>query len=187
MDVTLVPNRQRGAAALVVTALLFFAMLLVVAAANRSVLVEARTSANQFRSTQAFEAAEAGLEWAVAKLNDETPLGDDCLPSDAVGAASFRDRHLHFNSSLASLEPVTWDDGGTARPLQATCVRGDAGWSCRCPATGIATAPSVTGTATAPMFTVGLSAGARPGLVVAVRHRLHRQCHALQRHDRHIA
>src|SRR5579864_6530565 len=108
MDATLVPNRQRGAAALVVTALLFFAMLLVVAAANRSVLVEALSSANQYRSTQAFQAAEAGLEWAVAKLNDDTPLGDDCLPSDAVGAASFRDRRLQFNSSLASLVPMTW-------------------------------------------------------------------------------
>jgi hypothetical protein len=168
MDATLVPNRQRGAAALVVTALLFFAMLLVVAAANRSVLVEARSSANQYRSTQAFQAAEAGLEWAVAKLNDDTPLGDDCLPSNAVGAASFRDRRLQFNSSLASLVPMTWDDGGTARPLQATCVRGDAGWSCRCPATGVATAPPVAGTTTAPMFTVELSAAARPGLIVAV-------------------
>lgn len=168
MVVALVPNRQRGAAALIVTALLFFAMLLVVAAANRGVLVEAQTSANQYRSTQAFEAAEAGIEWAVAKLNDATRLGDDCLPSDAVGAASFRDRHLRFDSSLASLTPVTWSDAGTTRPLQATCVRGDAGWSCGCPVAGAAAAPPVSGTAIAPTFTVALSPGARPGLIVAV-------------------
>jgi hypothetical protein len=61
-----------------------------------------------------------------------------------------------------------WDDGGTTRPLQATCVRGDAGWSCRCPATGTATAPPVTGTATTPAFTVELSPGAQTGLIVAV-------------------
>src|SRR5450432_2351820 len=92
-------HQQRGAAALVVTMLLVFAMLIVVAYANRNLVVEARASANQYRSTQAFEAAEAGLEWALAKLNDATPIGDDCMPSAAPGALSFRDRQLHFDGT----------------------------------------------------------------------------------------
>jgi hypothetical protein len=161
-------SRQRGAAALVVSALLFFAMLLVVAAANRNVLVEARTSANQYRSTQAFEAAEAGLEWALAGLNDDTRLGDDCLPNGTASAASFRDRHLRFDVALASLVPVTWNDGGTAKPLQAACVRADTGWSCSCPASGVPSLPASGSAETAPAFTVALLPGAKPGLVVAV-------------------
>ena len=158
--------RQRGAAALVVTMLLVFAMLLVVAFANRNVVVEARASANQYRSTQAFEAAEAGLEWALAKLNDGTPVGDDCLPSADPGALSFRDRQLRYDGS--GFVPMTWDDAGTPTPLQAACVRGDAGWACSCPASGAPTSVAATGTATAPAFAVEFAAGARPGLIRAV-------------------
>ena len=60
---------QRGAAALVVVMMLFFIMSLVAAYASRNLIFEQRTSANNYRSTQAFEAAEAGLEWAIAMLN----------------------------------------------------------------------------------------------------------------------
>ena len=69
---------QRGAAALVVTMLLVCAMLIVVAVGNRNAVVETRASANQYRSTQSFEAAEAGLEWALARLK--------------IGRASCRER-----------------------------------------------------------------------------------------------
>ena len=158
--------RQRGAAALVVTMLLVFAMLLVVAFANRNVVVEARSSANQYRSTQAFEAAEAGLEWALAKLNDGTPLGDDCRPSADPGALSFRDRQLRYDGN--GFVPVTWDDAGTPAPLQAACVRADTGWACSCPATGLPVPVAATGTATAPAFAVEFAAGARPGLIRAI-------------------
>jgi Tfp pilus assembly protein PilX len=34
--------------------------------ANRGLVFEQRTAANQARSTQAFEVAEAGLEWAAS-------------------------------------------------------------------------------------------------------------------------
>jgi hypothetical protein len=161
-------SRQRGAAALVVTALLFFAMLLVVAAANRAVLVEAGSSANQYKSTQAFEAAEAGLEWTLARLNDDTRLDDECLPSESAGATSFRDRHLRFDPATAALTPVTWNDGAVAVPLQAACVHGDAGWACSCPGNGVPSLPAVAGAATAPGFAVSLLPGAKPGLVVVV-------------------
>jgi hypothetical protein len=161
-------ERQRGAAGLVVTVLLVLAMLLVVAFANRNVVVEVRASTNQYRSTQAFEAAEAGLEWALAKLNDDTPIGADCLPSANAGAMSFRDRHLRLDSASAGLVVATWDDAGTPRPLQAACVRGDAGWSCSCPSSGAPVLPVVAGTATAPSFSVELATGARPNLVKAV-------------------
>ena len=55
-------RRQRGVAALVITVLLFFTMLLASVYLNRNLVFEQRSSANQYRATQAFEAAEAGLE-----------------------------------------------------------------------------------------------------------------------------
>lgn len=159
-------QKQRGAAALVITMLLVFAMLIVVAYANRNLVVEARSSANQYRSTQAFEAAEAGLEWALAKLNDNTPIGEDCLPSAVSGARSFRDRQLRDDG--AGFIPVSWNDGGTPAPLQATCVRSGGGWSCSCPAAGAPVLAPAAGRATAPAFTVEFAAGARPGIVRAI-------------------
>ena len=159
-------HQQRGAAALVVTMLLVFAMLIVVAYANRNLVVEARSSANQYRSTQAFEAAEAGLEWALAKLNDAATIGDDCLPSAAPGALSFRDRQLHFDG--VRFAPVNWDDAGTPAPLQAACVRSGGGWSCSCPTIGAPVLAAATGAATAPAFRVEFAAGPRPGIVRAI-------------------
>ena len=156
---------QRGAASLIVTMLLVFAMLIVVAYANRNVAVEARASANQYRSTQAFEAAEAGLEWVLAKLNDPTPIGDDCLPSTDPAATSFRERRLRLAS--AGFVAATWDNAGTPAPLQAACVRSDTGWSCSCPSTGSPTLVPAAGAATAPTFMVELSNGAKPGLIAA--------------------
>jgi len=157
---------QRGTAALVVTLLLVFAMLIVVAVANRNAVVETRASANQYRSTQSFEAAEAGLEWALARLNDNLPIGDDCLPSADPAAPSFRDRYLRDDG--AGFLAATGDDAGTPVPLQASCVRGDDGWSCSCPANGPAVVAEPEGTATAPSFTLRFADGARLGIVRAI-------------------
>ena len=54
-------NRERGAATLVVVMVLFFIISMVAAYTSRNLIFEQRTSANQYRSTQAQEAAEAGL------------------------------------------------------------------------------------------------------------------------------
>ena len=54
-------SRQRGAATLIVVMILFFVMTLVAAYTNRSLIFEQRTSANQYRSTQSLEIADAGM------------------------------------------------------------------------------------------------------------------------------
>ena len=61
---------QRGAVALVVALVLLFGMTLIAFFANRTMIFEQRTSANQYRYTKAFEVADAGIEWAIARLND---------------------------------------------------------------------------------------------------------------------
>ncbi len=158
-------RREGGVAALALTMLLLFALLLGVAFVNRNLVFEQRASANQYRSTQAFEAAEAGLEWALARLNDPRRIGADCLPSIDADAISFRDRHLAWNVTTAIYTAATWIDAGTPRPLQPTCVHGAAGWDCACPADGLPVLAVPTSDAPAPAYSVQVLATPRPGQV----------------------
>ncbi|HET7794349.1 MAG TPA: hypothetical protein VFL64_13280 [Rhizobacter sp.] len=96
---------ERGAATVAITLLMAFVILLSVAFAHRSVLFEARTSINQYRAAQASEAAEAGIDWALAQLNSSEPTGSDCT--------AFRERSVSA--------------------MQATCVANESGWACQCP------------------------------------------------------
>lgn len=161
-------HRQRGAAALVVALTLLFAMALVVAFANRNLVFEQRSSANQYRSTQAFEAAEAGAEWALAQLNTNQRIGPDCRPSADPAATSFRSRYLDMARPSGTLTPRTWDDGGAAVALQASCVRVNEGWACSCPSNGLPSLPTPAGAAPAPAFSVRLTPTSKPGVVHVV-------------------
>lgn len=129
-------RRQRGLAALPVTLLLFFAMLLAAAYANRGLVFEQRASANQYRAAQAFEAAEAGLEWAIAQLNHPQRIDERCLPSSTATDPSFRERFVRIDHVTGQQAPVTWMSGGTPVALQPACVLGAEGWACSCPAAG---------------------------------------------------
>ena len=149
---------QRGVAALFVTVMLCFAMVLAVAVAHRNVVVEEQRSANELRAASAFEAAEAGLDWALARINDPSRIGADCLPSADAAAVSFRERLVRIDVPSGDLAPRTWMDGGTPVPLQAACVRGADGWTCRCPASGRPVLPASVGSAMAPAFVVELAA-----------------------------
>jgi Tfp pilus assembly protein PilX len=153
------PAPQRGAAALLATLLLFFAMVLGALFVNRNLVFEQRASANQYRSTQAFEAAEAGVEWALAALNTSAQIGADCKPTDAEGAASFRARYLAYQPAGASYMPVL--NAGTA--LRPACVRDAQGWRCSCPAQGAAALTEPSGAAPAPAFAIQFAAGPKAG------------------------
>jgi hypothetical protein len=135
------PSPQRGAAALIVVLLLFFIVSLVAAYAGRNLIFEQRTSTNQYRATQAFEVAEAGLEWAVAMLNGGRVTAD-CIPPDPVDIAqpSFRQRYIDIDDASGNVTPVPWADGVTAE--RPSCVKNGAGWNCSCPA-GAAPTPAI--------------------------------------------
>jgi hypothetical protein len=156
---------QQGVAALFVTVMLCFAMVLAVAVAHRNVVVEEQRSANELRAASAFEAAEAGLEWALARINDPSRIGAECLPSADAAAVSFRARMVRIDVPSGNLAPRTWMDGAMPAPLQAACVRGANGWSCRCPAGGRPVLPASVGNAMAPAFVVELAESTRPGVV----------------------
>ena len=158
-------RRQRGVAALVVTLLLCLTMVLAIAFAHRDIAAEERRSANDYRTAQAFEAAEAGLEWALARINDPTRLDIDCRPSADPAARSWRDRMLRIAAPTGIVTPATWSDAGVATALQSACVRGASGWTCSCPANGPATLPLAGDGATTPAFAVRFGTGPRPGLI----------------------
>jgi hypothetical protein len=157
------PLRERGGATLVATLILFFVMTLAAAFASRQQVFEQKASANQYRRTQAFEAAEAGLEWALAMLNLPQPVDDGCRPAAAPGA-SFRERHLATDPGGA-LRPLTWNDRGTATPLRASCVRGASGWDCACPRDGAPLIGTGADTSSAPAFVVEFTALPHSGTV----------------------
>jgi hypothetical protein len=122
-------RRQRGVAALIVTLMLFFAMVLTAVFVNRNLLVEQHSAANHERATQAFEAAEAGIEWALAQLNNPQRLGVDCAVSAAADASAFRTRYLRTDMRTGLVTPIEWADAGVARPLRASSARSGDGWT----------------------------------------------------------
>lgn len=160
-------HRQRGVAALSVSLLLFFAMCLVAVYANRGLLFEQRASANQYRAAQAFEAAEAGIEWAVAQLNQPQRVDANCLPSTDSADASFRERFLAVDPDSGRLQPKSWINGGSAAALQPACVRSADEWSCSCPSAGHPAQAAVDDTdgMPHPAYSVRFSAEPQPGLV----------------------
>ena len=147
-------NHQRGGATLIVTVMLFLAMALAAFAVNRHLVFEQRSAANQARATQAFEAAEAGLEWGQAQLNSTQRIDATCQPSTDPSARTFRERMLSIDRGTGMV---------TVAALRPSCVRTAGGWSCSCPIDGPATPSAPNSTEPAPAFALQFQAGARAG------------------------
>jgi Tfp pilus assembly protein PilX len=138
-------RQQSGVATLLVVMGLFFVVSMVAAYTSRNLIFEQRTSANQYRATQAFEAAEAGLEWALALLNGGR-LDAQCNAAAAGSTAdNFRQRYLPDLINAASTAP-------TAGP--GCQLNSAGGWTCGCPANGVAAVSTATGAATLPAYRV---------------------------------
>ncbi len=149
------PQRQRGAAALIVVLLLFFIVSMVAAYTSRNLIFEQRTGANQYRSTQAMEAAQAGLEWAKAMLNTGR-IDAACQPSTAVTDTTFRERYLlvDANGNFTARGTTGALPTTIATQLTPTCVFNGTDWDCDCPSNAAPTITPPTGTALAPAFRV---------------------------------
>ncbi|HMN76796.1 MAG TPA: PilX N-terminal domain-containing pilus assembly protein [Burkholderiaceae bacterium] len=161
-------TRQRGAATLGITLLLLFVVMLVAAIASRNLVFEQRASANQWRSTQAFEAAEAGLEWAQAMLASDALIGADCKPIARPGATTFRERLLDVDPATRVFSVRTWSDAGNAVPLQAACVRDGDAWHCSCPHAGHPALDAPGAGGAHPAFAIRFAASARSGQIQLV-------------------
>lgn len=135
---------QRGAAVLAVTMLLLLGMTLIVFFANRTLIFEQKTSANQVRSTIAQATADAGLEWAIANLNLGKKVDTTCTIITNPGANDklYRDRYLDPNT--------TGSFAGPFAAISTGCVNVNGALTCSCPTTGNASF----GTSTGPAFSV---------------------------------
>jgi PilX N-terminal len=166
-------RRERGLASLIVVSLLFFIISLVAAYTNRNLIFEQRTSGNQYRSTQAFEAAEAGVEWALAMLNNgRATLA--CNATDDATFTSFRQRYLGIDAETGMVQPLpNQATQPQAPPLPAiaaswpSCTFDGTNWVCSCPAQGSATLAAAAATGTSPSFRLRFvqRPAARPGTV----------------------
>lgn len=128
-------RRQRGLAALIVVMVLFFVVSLVAAYTNRNLIFEQRTSANQYRATQSFETAQAGLQWAVTMLNAGR-INDDCTPTTDTSKTSFRERYLGIDATTGLVTANIRSSSSAAYGhfgLYAACVYNGTAWNCSCP------------------------------------------------------
>jgi hypothetical protein len=152
------PSSQRGAAALALTLLLFFVLALVLAFANRHLVFEQRTATNQVRAAQAFEAAQAGVEWGLAMLNSHQRIDENCLPDNSSNSARlWRERHLQYDANTRLQH--------TTVGLTAACVREGNQWRCHCPAQGSASVPLAQNDEPVPGFVVQLLETTTPGQI----------------------
>jgi len=138
------PPTQRGLAVLAFVLVLLFAMSLALLWTGRSLVFEHRAAANQQRQAVAFVAAESGLAWALARLNDLRAIDAHCRPSTAaIHGATFRDRYAApwvaetvFDTAAAeaALKPRASARAGYAPPpgLRAMCRIGEAEVACTC-------------------------------------------------------
>lgn len=143
------PKQQRGAATLVLAMILLFGMTLIAFYLNKSMIFEQKTSANQLRSTKAFEAAEAGIEWATAMLNDSQYSNAICTTT-GTNTQSFRKKYLPYTTG-SGFTPVS-----TVQPgCSISTTGGTPTLDCKCPVAG--SNPALNST-TDPTFTVKLEA-----------------------------
>lgn len=157
-------DRQRGAAALLVVVVLFFILALVTAYAGRNLIFEQRTSVNNQRATQAFEAAESGLDFAISQLGSGR-IDAACQPDSSGTLTTFRQRMLTQDAD------GNFVASGAQPTLRPTCMLLNAGASCSCPgpAAGAPVLVEPVG-GLAPTFQVRFETSgiAQPGVVRAV-------------------
>ncbi len=157
-------TRQQGAATLIVVMLLFFVVSMVAAYTSRSVIFEQKTGSNLYRATQALEAAEAGLEWAVMLLNSGR-IDENCVASTDVSDDTFRQRYLSINGTSGVVTRRLGPTSGVV--LTPTCYfdTDEGRWICQCPSDA---APTLTTPAdmAAPAFRVRfLAFSGAPGYI----------------------
>ncbi len=146
---------MRGAATLIVVMLLFFVLSLVAGYTGRNLIFEQRIASNQFQSTTSFDAAEAGLDWAISQLNGSR-IDEACETTNDLTKNSFRQRYLGIDDATGIVTPQP-GSGGTLR--WAACIFDGTDWVCSCPSGGgtpSLTAPS--GSGSYPAFAVRFEA-----------------------------
>ena len=151
------PRTQRGTATLISTMVILMLMTMVVFFANGSVMFDRKTASNLYRSTRAQEAAQAGLDWALANLNSYQRITATCTASAVGTDRSFRDVYLDpdGNGNYQTNAAGTYTNPFSLSTPMCTFNAGV--WSCGCPlVSGTATTvPACSSDEGCPTFRVG--------------------------------
>ncbi len=130
-------HAARGVASLAVTLIMLALSALVILYANRGQIFEQRISGNQVRSTAAFETAEAGIEWATARLNDHTLITPSATSTCqyAAGGLPFKDHYLQPTGNPDDPNNPTAFDYNPPVGARAACTLAEANGAltCHCP------------------------------------------------------
>jgi hypothetical protein len=132
---------------------LLFASSIVVFYLNRGLIFEQKTSANQLRSTAAFEVAEAGIEWATGMLNrpyDINPVNCNLLAT--VNVDSFLRKYIQTGYSGGNTGVAVTTNTFPGCKVNGTTL------TCACPFPGVGEQVANPGTALESSFTVAFSA-----------------------------
>lgn len=137
-------GRQRGAVTLVLSLVLLVLTSMVAAYTGAAIIFERKVSANEFRSGQAFEAAESGLADALAYMGsrggadkDKDGTIDAVFDTDGDGVGNINTRTFSDASSVAVTITGTFpnfvvqavgvsDDGTATRTIQTVGASVDA-------------------------------------------------------------
>jgi len=143
-------HRPCGAVALPVALAMALAMLLYIGIVHGSLLTEQRLSANRYRAAVAFEAADAGIDFMLGRLNAGDPVDARCQPESSPDLPSFREQQAGQPDGQGA-----WAPGG----IPVLCSAEGTGWACQCgaPALPAAAQPSVAPSAAT--FTVQMHPG----------------------------
>jgi hypothetical protein len=122
---------------------------------HRALLFEQRASAGQVRAVRAQEAAQAGIDWAVSRLNDRRATDPRCQPTSQGSDPLPATLRARWERSLA-----------TPTPLQPACVQSDPDpvWYCDCPDDGPGRVAAPDNDTDHPAFALTLDSGPRAGL-----------------------
>ena len=160
-------HSEQGAAALGVVLVLLFSCAMFVLHASRARIVAERASANRRHAAEAFEAAEGGLQWTIAMLNERSAATHACAPADPSAGPSFRERVLGVNPAASAIQPIPAPSGA-----HGACVRlsAESRWRCGCAVDGASAVDGIPVTSAeeariAASFTTRLSTGRAAGAV----------------------
>lgn len=112
-------RRQRGAVTLVIAIVMLLLMTISTFYVNRFLLFELKTASNQYRGTQAFEAAESGLASGAAWLQRRATVLESTNPGCAAGTpvpiryAAWGCRSGQTSAECAA-DPFEWMTPGNA-------------------------------------------------------------------------
>src|SRR6218665_1164133 len=110
-------KRASGGGSLAILMVLLLGATLVLLYANRAMMFEQRASAQQVRAALALQAADAGVAWTLAQLNQPHVIDAQCAPAAAAAAsATFAQRHLRSDATGVL---------GPAGDAQPACVARD--------------------------------------------------------------